>query len=51
MYFDKKNNKSPISIIKCNANIVLIICAVIAVSAPLYFNYFLNLIEMNIIHI
>ncbi|MDA7705119.1 NADH-quinone oxidoreductase subunit N [Rickettsiales bacterium] len=51
MYFDKRSEKSEISIIRCNSNIILIICALLALTAPLYFSYFLNLVESNIVHI
>lgn len=51
MYFDKKPENSTISIIKCNANIILIISSIIAITAPLYFGPLINLIEGNIIHI
>tara|TARA_Y100000389_G_scaffold88700_1_gene85138 strand:- start:15381 stop:16943 length:1563 start_codon:yes stop_codon:yes gene_type:complete len=51
MYFDKREDNSTISITKCNANIVLIICAIAVISAPLYFNDIITLVENNIIHI
>ena len=51
MYFDKKIENSTISIIRCNANIILIISAIIAIAAPLYFSPLINLVEGNIIHI
>ena len=51
MYFDKKPENSTISVIRCNANIILIISAVIAIAAPLYFSPLMNLVEGNIIHI
>ena len=50
-YFDKRDDNSTISIIKCNANIVVIFCALAVILAPLYFNNFIDLIENNVMHI
>ena len=51
MYFDKRDDNSTISIIKSNANIVVIFCALAVILAPLYFNNFIDLIENNVMHI
>ena len=48
MYFDERIAGSKISIVKCNANIVVIICALLLLLAPLYFNDFMNLVESKI---
>ena len=48
MYFDKKDKKSTISIYTSNAGIIVIICAIAALIAPLYFSSFVDLIEISI---